>query len=356
MTQTTEEQLETTEGQEIVMTEEQAAWTRLYEVASAFKKMAPWTWQQDSRIFGVRNPEDGEIGYCSIMGASETLFGLAVFRGAEGLESLNDMLIDRDERYAWLHRQKCMMITYEDRTDLDKQDLAQIKELGFRFRGRNAWPMFRVYDPGLAPWTLNEQEVQYLTMALEQAMDIATRVKKDKNVLVAPKPGKVLVREQVSGEWADVWMDPEFILQRPVKVEYDDAARLTDIMERFPNKKGHWETEFFFAPVAVKGEASDRPYYPRLCLWVDRVSRSAVGFHVTYDENFEQQFLDHFLNLIEEKGNRPQKLVIRTNETIDLFEKTAQRLKVKIEREPRLTYLEEARGDLVEYFVKNAKK
>ncbi|MBN3524793.1 DUF7309 domain-containing protein [Paenibacillus apiarius] len=351
MTQANIEQLEANAGQETEMTEREAAWSRLYEAASAFKKQGSWNWMSESRIFGVLNPEDGEVGYCSIMGASETLFGLAVFRGGEGLESLHDMLLERDERYAWLHRQKCMMATYEDRTDLEKHDLAQIKELGFRFRGRNAWPMFRAYDPGLAPWTLDENQVRFLTIALEQAMDLAARVKKDEELLTPPASGQVLVRAQENGEWIDRWIDPDFVLKRPVKVEFDNQERLNDIIRRFPNKKGHWETEFFYAPVAVKGEG-DRPYYPRLCLWVDRLTRSAVGFHVAYDSNFEQEFLDHFLQLIEEKGARPQKLVIRTNDAVDLFEKTAQRLKIRIEREPHLAYLEEARGDLFEYFTK----
>ncbi|WP_028544651.1 DUF7309 domain-containing protein [Paenibacillus taiwanensis] len=347
------EQVEVTE-QEIALTEEQAEWVRLYETASAYKKMASWKWMSGNHIFGVRNPENGEMGYCSIMGSDESLFGLAVFRGGEGLESLHDMLLERDERYAWLHRQKCIMVTFEDRTDLEKQDLAQIKELGQRFRGRKTWPMFRIFDPGLVPWTLDQEQVRYLTVALEQAMDLAGRAKKNEAVLTAPRSGQVLVRSNENGEWQDVWMDPEFVLKRPVKAECEDQALLNDLMARFPNKKGQWETEFFFAPVAVKGEG-DRPYYPRLCLWVDRATRSAVGFHLAYDDNYEQEFLKHFLQLVEEKGARPQKLIIRTNDTVDLFEKTAQRMKIRIEREPRLAYLEEARDDLFEYFMKNQK-
>ncbi|TVX88320.1 DUF7309 domain-containing protein [Paenibacillus agilis] len=341
--------------QEQVLTEEQAELTRMYEAATAYKKLSPWKWMSDNTVFAVRNPEDEEIGYCSIMGTSESLYGLALFRGAEGLESLNDMLLERDERYAWLHRQKCMMVTYEDRADIEKRDWQEIKDLGFSFRGKNAWPMFRAFDPGLVPWTLNREQVRFMTTALEQVMIVAERVKKDAETLAAPRSGQVLVRELENGTWKDTWRDPDFILKRPVKVMCEDQARLNDVMERFPNKKGHWETEFFFAPVAVQGE-SERPYYPRLCLWVDRLARQAVGFHLSYDDNYEQEFLNHFLQLIEEKGARPQKLIIRTNDTVDLLEKTAQRMKIKIEREPKLVYLEEARDDLFEYFMKNDKK
>ncbi|MGZ9587163.1 DUF7309 domain-containing protein [Paenibacillus marinisediminis] len=351
---TTKERSETTAEQEVVLTAEQQELLKLYEAASAYKKLACWTWLSDGQIFGVRNPETGEVGYCSIMGSNEELFGLAVFRGGEGLESLHDMLLERDERYAWLHRQSCVMVTYEDRTDLEKHDYAEIKELGCRFRGRKAWPMFRVFDPGLVPWTLDAEMVRFMTTVLEQTMDMAKRAKKDETLLTAPKSGQVLVRTEVNGEWEDRWMDPDFVLKRPNKVMLEDQARLNDVMNRFTTKKGIWETEFFFAPVAIKGE-QERPYYPRICIWVDRLTRSAVGFHLAYDENYEQEFLNHFLQLIEEKGVRPQKLIIRTNDTLDLFEKTAQRMKIRIEREPKLVYLEEARDDLFEYFTKQQK-
>lgn len=349
MTKTDVEQMERKE-EAVELTEEQAEWHRLYEAAASFKKQGSWKWVTDAEIFGVCNPEDGEVGYCTIMGSNEELFGLAVFRGGEGLESLQDMMLDRDEPYAWLNRQKCIMVTFEDRTELDKQDLAQIKELGFRFRGRNAWPLFRAYDPGLVPWTLDRKQVCFLTNALEQAVELAARCKKDEQLFVPPVSGQLLVRAQENGEWSEGWRDPEFVLKRPAKYEYSDDAKLMDLVRRIPEKRGQWETDYFFAPVAVQGEA-ERPYYPRLCLWVDRQTRSAVGFHVAYEGNFEQEFIDHMIQLIEEKGARPQKLIIRSNEGLDLFEKTAQRLKIKIEREPRLVYLEEAQADLFDYFA-----
>ncbi|GAC42232.1 DUF7309 domain-containing protein [Paenibacillus popilliae] len=276
--------------EEVELSEEQAEWRRLYEAAVAFKKQESWKWMPDFEIFGVCNPEDGEAGYCTIMGSSEELFGLAVFCGGEGLESLQNMMLERDDGYAWLNRQKCMMVTFEDRTDLDKQDLAQIKELGFRFRGHNAWPLFRAYAPGLVPWTLDRKQVCFLTNALEQAAELAARCKKDEQLLVPPVSGQRLVRAQENGEWSEGWRDPEFVLKRPAKYEYSDDAKLANLVCRIPEKRGQWETDYFFAPVAVQGEA-ERPYYPRLCLWVDRQTRSAVGFHVAYEGNFEQEFI-----------------------------------------------------------------
>ena len=61
-------------------------WRRLYDVAVEFKKLECWDWMYDDDLFGVQNPDDGEIGYCCIMGNFREMFGIAVYLGADGLD------------------------------------------------------------------------------------------------------------------------------------------------------------------------------------------------------------------------------------------------------------------------------
>ena len=43
-------------------------WKALYEAAIEFRKIEPWNWVTETEIFGVQNPQTGEIGDCCIMG------------------------------------------------------------------------------------------------------------------------------------------------------------------------------------------------------------------------------------------------------------------------------------------------
>lgn len=37
-------------------------WKNLYRTAIEFWQIQPWQWIDDTDLFGVKNPEDGEIG------------------------------------------------------------------------------------------------------------------------------------------------------------------------------------------------------------------------------------------------------------------------------------------------------
>ena len=63
-------------------------WKDLYSLAIDFKKLKCWNFMWDSDIFGVQNPETGEIGYCCIMGSAGEHFAMGVFPGTKGLEGL----------------------------------------------------------------------------------------------------------------------------------------------------------------------------------------------------------------------------------------------------------------------------
>ncbi len=103
----------------------------------------------DSDIFGVQNPETGEIGYCCIMGMLGEHYALALYLGTEGLEGYLKTRSGEFSPDNVLHIQKCLMVSFEDRKFLKKQDLTTIKELNLKFRGRNEWPLFRSYLPGM---------------------------------------------------------------------------------------------------------------------------------------------------------------------------------------------------------------
>ncbi|MCL6458305.1 MAG: hypothetical protein K6T85_09895, partial [Gorillibacterium sp.] len=185
---------------------------RLYKAADNFKKTKPWEWLSDRDIVGVQNPENGEIGYCCTMGAGGEAFGMNLYPGTEGWNSYRRL---RDEDIAsmdLLAVQKCLSVNFEDRKDLNKADLDEIKELGLKYRGANQWPVFRFYEPGYVAWFLNADQVRFLTTALEQVARISLELLNQHHDL-EPRAGNqllTLVRsDEGQGGWMNTWRAPE---------------------------------------------------------------------------------------------------------------------------------------------------
>ena len=110
-------------------------WKNLYAAALAFRDIAPWEWMSDSDVFGVQNPEDGEIGYCCVLGELGEVLGLVVYLGTEGLEQHRN--IQSGKLHAgspeFIYRQHCLTAWLGDRNELDKTDLKVVKQLGLKF-------------------------------------------------------------------------------------------------------------------------------------------------------------------------------------------------------------------------------
>jgi hypothetical protein len=96
-------------------------WHSLYRAAIDFWQIHPWQWVNDTDLFGVKNPEDCEIGYCCIVGALGEFLGLVVYLGTEGLEGcLKIQMSESPEGEDVLSTGKCLVASFEDRRSLQK--------------------------------------------------------------------------------------------------------------------------------------------------------------------------------------------------------------------------------------------
>jgi hypothetical protein len=332
----------------------ESEWQALYGAANAFKELAPWEWMLDSDIFGVRNPESGEIGYCCVMGNLGEHLALAIYRGAEGLRSL--VRIQAGEYWppdlGALFIQNCLSASFEDRDLLSKQDRDLIKALGLRYRGRQAWPLFRDYTPGYVPWYLEGSGARFLAVGLEQAMEVARRFRDDPELLDPPADGQLLLRVLENGTWQDSWHIPELFTAAPASPPEPriDELRLHRIAAKPLRRGGRWQSDCFRSSQGVQDKPGQRPYYPMVSLFVDEASGMILPTELFGPENWQDAYGNHLLNMIEQMELAPKEIAVQNPELRDLLTPLARTLGIKVSMSRQLPSLEEARHSLLMFF------
>ncbi len=322
-------------------------WRRLYEAAAKLKEEAPWEWMFEDEIFGVRNPETGQIGYVSIMGANGEHLALAVYLGSKGLDGF--WRLSRGEGMedpGFLLEVPQLQISFEDREMVDKEDRAVMKALDLRFRGRQAWPLFRSYRPGCAPWFLTAEEARFLARVTEQALDVIARLGEDPDLLEPPEDDdEYLVRVQTEAGWQDEWLSPESVPVRPPPAV--DIERLTQMRKELPRQSFTLEAELFTLPSFIKDEEDERPYLPYSLMIVEAESGLILAMELmvakpSLDAVWEQAAAK-LLDTLSQMGALPKRIAVRSERLQNILIPIAAGLGSQLQISPRLPALDEAR-------------
>jgi hypothetical protein len=321
-------------------------WRGLYEAAVRVKGLAPWEWMTEADVFGVQNPETDELGFVSVMGMLGEHLAMSLYLGPEGLyefwafEGMGHLLDPEG-----LLELPQLQASFEDRGELHDKDRKVIKELGLKFRGRNAWPMFRSYGPGLYPWFVEAPEARFLTYALDQLTDVAPRFRETPSLLEPPGgESRLLVRVPREEDGALVWEDRVMDVPppEPRTIEIEMDPRVVEDLERLPRGGNLIEIDFFRMPAAVR-EKKARPYFPYMLLMVEAGSGAPLGMDLLKpDPSLEAAWASipaTAADQLVKVGSVPRKVTAGSELLFELLHPLAEALNFELELSPVLPTL-----------------
>lgn len=333
-------------------------WNKLYQAVKKFHNAAPWTWMEDEDLFAVENPANGEPGYCSILGHGREEFGLSIFLGEQGyaryLEIISTEAGPEDDDEMMIT--PALLLLFVSRPDLQKEDLDVIRSLDLKFRGRNAWPLFRSLRPGYAPWFLEKEEAVFFTAALEQALIVADKVRLDGLDLYEKVDEKmVFTRYYRDGEWREEWRSPTVpsrsIFGQPEDVSAVDEAELLLLRNSAGELSGSWEMDMFILPTAI-GEPSQRPYFPLCILAVDRSSGLVINTVAVEPWLTVLQQREQVLQILKKARPLPRNILVKNEKIKAVLEPLTRSSGIELQVGP-LPLLEEVQDSLRDHFMKH---
>jgi hypothetical protein len=331
-------------------------WRKLYQRAESVKELAPWEWMDEMDLFAVQDPKTGTPGFVSIMGQMGEHFAVSVYLGPEGLRGFWDL----QETDALLSTEQLLQIpqlqaSFEDRTLLDRQDLDTIKKLGLKFRGRNAWPMFRSFRPGFLPWHLEAKEVRFLETVLEQVLDVAPRFKEDTSLLTpSEESDDYLVRVPQKKEGHLTWQDRvlHVVLPDPPPILISIERSVLEDLRGFPPTENRFEMDFFMAPIPVQ-EKGERPFFPYVLMIVDGESGAILSQELLQPVPSLEAMWGKIPGKVADRllalGGVPGQITVRSEFHFQLMQPLADELDLIIDCAPRLPALDLAKAAFLEF-------
>lgn len=262
-------------------------WSLLYETAARIKELKPWEKFWDMDIVAVQDGKEEDTIFFSILGKGGDCYGVSVYEGYNGLNDF--LLLTLGERMNLsmeytMFSQKNLTCYWGNREELTEKQRGIIKELGYKYRGKNQWLYFMSYEPGYYPYNMDKDEVIRMTRhleSLEQALNLynkeAPQVNFENGNMLLFKPDKEgnggKLKEAplpfTAYQFGNLIITDEELLD-----ELKEAGRCGCILE----------ADVAYLGASVTDKKYDRPANPRLCLLGEARSEMILKFEMVGPE------------------------------------------------------------------------
>lgn len=344
-------------------------WLPLYEAADRIKELAPWDWMEEDDIFGVQDPETGEIGFVSVMGLLGEHLCIGVYLGTQafhqflGISDLvaphfEDDIIDGLEIMSQLLAIPQMQASFENQDMVTKEDAGIMRRLKLNYSGLAAYPIFRSMHPGCPPVLLDVERIPFLIHVLEQTMDVAVRFEEDESLLYPDDVGDdetYLLRVASEEDGKLIWRDEIRLFPEPeppvifFEVEPDTYKAL----EKVPRVGNSVEIDLFMLPLPVDERGIERPFFPYSLLVADSdsgllLSQDMLSPLPSMDAMYSE-IPQRVVDLLLHNNILPYEIYTQRPEITALLTPVFAQLDVPVVEQPFLPMLDDAKLTLLEF-------
>lgn len=263
-------------------------WKVLYETATRIKELKPWEKFWDMDLIGVSRGDEEDTVFFSILGRGGECYGIAVYEGYEGLNSFLMLTMQQSmnltSEYA-MFNQKNLTCYWGNREELTDKQRKVIKELGYKYRGKNQWLYFLSFEPGYYPYNMDKEEVLRMSEYM-QDLELALKCYVEENVQVDFENGNMfmVVLEDDKRILSHGEVPLPFTAFQFGNLLITDEELLTDLA-KVPKCNAVLEADVSVLGASVSDKKYERPANPALSLLGDANTGTIIKFEMLEPED-----------------------------------------------------------------------
>jgi hypothetical protein len=331
----------------------------LCEWALRVKELAPWQWMEETDIFGIEDPDTGELGFISVMGYLGEYESVAVYRGAEGLYGFIDLHADPEDHPERVLEIPQVQVAFVGSEFLEKPDRDLLKGVGLKSRGAGPHLQFRSYRPGYHPWFVTREEARLLIHALSQTLNVVSRLIDGAHNFQVKRDGEgFLMREPRRDGNNLTWQDSIRKVARPAAkpVQFSVDDQILGDLKSVPRTELDLEADLFFAPAKI-GERGARPMTMYLLMIADSESGFIFGLEAMTPEGslpaMYGRFPETLARLLLQAKIVPKRLTLRSDRLLKMLEPLAKALKIQLCYAEELPSIDEAAASMEQMLTRS---
>ena len=334
-------------------------WQKIYSLCDEFFSLKPWNILYEDDLFAVKSPESGNEYFISIMGSNEEVYAMSAYEGAEALYQFWDLHngeIELPPETIMLIPH--MMVSLDNRENIPQKQRSVIKQLGLKYRGKQAWPNIERIIPAYLPDIPDDSHLYDLVYILEQSIQVIKRASKSVAFIYNEErhEDEYLFREAKSdnGQW--VWKDVYkrvTVPTREKKINYSNDKLAS--FKKLPVGNHELEMDLVMIPAPTK-EKGGAPYFPFIFIIVDPNRGMIIDFEILSPEPDFDSMLnrlpDTILGKIIKTGKRPGEISYKSPYIKGIMEWIEKETGQEMVQRLDLPALDEA----VEYLIEQMKE
>jgi hypothetical protein len=365
------------EPEELLLSSHDEART-LCNLAAEIKALSPWQWMQETDVFGVEDPETGEIGFVSVMGNVGEYEAVAVYPGAEGIYGFLDFQTDPSASPDRLLEIPQVQVSFSESKFLEKRDRELLKSSGLKFTRLR--PLFRSYRPGFLPWFITLNEARLLIHALSQTLEMTKRFASEPVIFPTdgdaetelflvrvPRKENASRKEDTSHREGTefptpssssglVWEDQIKRISRPARPPIETSIEwvLLRDLKSIPLSATQLEADLFIGPGRI-GKPQERPLALYMLMLADRHSGYIVGFEaLTAEHSLKTMYAgvpEKVARLLWQGKVLPKQIIVRSDLLLELLAPLEKELKLQLRQANELPAIEEAAAAMAQFLA-----
>jgi hypothetical protein len=333
-------------------------WRTLQNLFSEIYTLQPWTFLEETDVFGIHSPLTDKNYFISIMGYQGILKAVAAYDGLKALGQFWDLEESGTESGDILTIPH-FILSYEPEEYMDINQLNILRSINTDFGYSKEWPEIKYIESCHFPKDPNDSQLNELILIFEQTLEVCKRAEKNPDLIYSDKEDDEIYFMREMTKDGNRWIDKFRKFKVPMlSIKQKWNRKDIDILLTLPLSQVVLQAHFQILPLKIKGE-NDTLYFPVTVILTQKksgyIENNELLSPLPDYETMLGKIPGLILDFIKALGFRPRCIEVKNPLLFEMIYTPLQLSAIKLVFKDTLPSVEEAISSFLESIEKDNK-